>query len=253
MENIRSSDYWKDHFETSAKQQRINWDQTPIISEIEKSNILGSLKAWQLGETSDGANLKKATRKYALRHNDPVYNEVINLFIKEEQKHGENLGKYIDRIGEERKKKDWGDTMFRKVRGLNTNMEIWTITVLIVESAAQIFYQALKDATECRLLKEICTDILIDEAHHIRFQKERLSIIFNRKPAWKKSIAYFIYHLHFKLTYRTIWLGHAKAFKAGGYDYSRFKSLMHHKFDAAMRYLEQSSEFKMAPIPIHNK
>lgn len=56
-------------------------------------------------------------------------------------------------------------------------MELWTLIVLIVESTAQIFYQALKDATNCPLLKQVCTDILIDEAHHITFQTERLALI----------------------------------------------------------------------------
>ena len=251
MENTHSSDYWKDHFEMNAGYRSIDWNRQPTITPNERDGVLASLKAWQLGETSDGTNLKRATDKYAVRHNDPVYREVIDLFIKEEQKHGENLGRYIDALGEERKRKDWGDSMFRKVRGLNTNMEIWTITVLIVESAAQIFYQALKDATSDQLLKDICTDILIDEAHHIRFQKERLSIIFNRKPIWKKSVAFFIYHLHFKMTYRAIWFGHSKAFKAGGYTYSRFKRLMHHKFNSAMAYLEQREQQKAAVIPIH--
>lgn len=228
----------------------IDWKVAPAITSNEKEGILDSLKAWQLGETSDGANLKRATHKYALRHDDPVYEEAIALFIKEEQKHGANLGKYIDLIGEQRKTKDWGDSIFRWVRGMNTNMEIWTITVLIVESAAQIFYQTLKNASNCKLLNEICTDILIDEAHHIRFQKERLSIIFNRKPVWKKSVAYFIYHLHFKMTYRVIWFGHSKAFKAGGYSYLRFKRLMHHKFNAAMSYLEGSKNHQIEAIPI---
>jgi hypothetical protein len=35
-------------------------------------------------------------------------------------------------------------------------METWTLAVIVVESAAQIFYQSLKDATGCRLLKQIC-------------------------------------------------------------------------------------------------
>jgi hypothetical protein len=39
------------------------------------------------------------------------------------------------------------------------------------------------------LLKDICTDILIDEAPHITFQTERLAIIFEGKSALFKSLA----------------------------------------------------------------
>jgi hypothetical protein len=252
MENLRNSDYWLDHFESNLRVKRINWNQEPSITPNEKAAIIPSLRAWQLGETSEGHSLRAATAKYANRHNDPVYQDVINLFIKEEQKHGENLGQYLDRIGVERKKSDVGDSLFRKVRGLATNMEMWTITVLIVEHAAQVYYQAIKEATNCKLLQEICTDILIDEAQHIKFQRERLSIIFNRKPAWKQEIAYFIYHLHFKLTYRAIWLGHSKAFEAGGYPYQRFKRLMHFKFNQSMNFLEKGVKEKLTPVYIRS-
>ncbi|MBI1182882.1 ferritin-like domain-containing protein [bacterium] len=248
MENLRNSDYWLDHFESNLMVKRINWNQKPCITPNEKQAIIPSLRAWQLGETSDGHNLRAATAKYADRHNDATYRDVIDLFIKEEQKHGENLGQYLDRIGVPRKKKDVGDSLFRKVRGLATNMEMWTITVLIVEHAAQVYYQAIKDATNCPLLREICTDILIDEAQHIQFQRERLSIIFNRKRTWKREIAYFIYHLHFKLTYRAIWLGHAKALQAGGYPYQRFKRLMHFKFNQSMCFLEKSLQHAVVPV-----
>ncbi len=169
---IHSSDFWKNHFAENLTRQRVDWSIPPDISDEEKANILYSLKAWQLGETSDGRHLLKAVGKYARKYNDPGYVHATELFIKEEQKHGGNLGRYIDLIGEERIKKDWGDSLFRRIRYFNSNIEIWTIAVIIVESAAQIFYQALHDATECTLLRSICRDILIDEAHHIKFQNE---------------------------------------------------------------------------------
>jgi hypothetical protein len=52
----------------------------------------------------------------------------------EEQKHGANLGRYLDGIGKKRIQKDWGDTLFRKVRHLNTSMESWTLV-----SAGRLF------------------------------------------------------------------------------------------------------------------
>ncbi len=171
---IHSSLFWKNHFRFNLSHQRIDWKMTPEIKPEEKTQILYSLKAWQLGETSDGRHLMAAARKYAARINDPLYPEAVQLFIQEEQKHGANLGRYIGLLGEQGLKSDWGDSLFRKVRYFNTSMELWTLTVIIVESAAQLFYAAQNNATSCRLLKSICADILIDEAHHIKFQHERL-------------------------------------------------------------------------------
>ena len=83
------------------------------------------------------------------------------------------------------------------VRYFNTSMELWTITVIIVESAAQVFYQALHDATKCTLLQEICVDILKDEAHHIKFQNERLFVILNRRPFYTRAFSVTWYCLLF--------------------------------------------------------
>jgi hypothetical protein len=94
-------------------------------------------------------------------------------------------------------------------------MELWTIAVITVECAAQIFYQALKDATDCTLLKQICTDILIDEAAHITFQRERLYIIFNQKNFFSKWIAYHTYFCFFISTSLVVWFEHKTFFKAG--------------------------------------
>ncbi len=105
----------------------------------------------------------------------------MQLFIKEEQKHGENLGRYLDMIGQPRIKHNWGDTLFRRARHFNTSMESWTLAVLTVENAAQVFYQSLKEATSCILLKQICREILTDEAYHIQFQRERMEQLFEAK------------------------------------------------------------------------
>ncbi|WP_316827752.1 ferritin-like domain-containing protein [Pedobacter miscanthi] len=225
----QTSAYWTNHFLTNSKINRIDWTLKPEISDSEKQNILKSLQAWQLGETSEGKHLINASKKYAKTINDEEYLEAVKLFIKEEQKHGNNLGKYLDLIKEKRVKKDWGDTLFRKIRYFNTNMELWTIAVITVESAAQIFYQALKDATNCTLLKQICTDILIDEAAHITFQRERLYIIFNQKSAFSKWIAYHAYSCFFICTSLMVWFAHKKLFKAGKLNFNRYMQKMKFK------------------------
>lgn len=238
---MHSSKFWKNHFEENLTKQRIDWNVNPVITEKEKESILYSLKAWQLGETSDGSHLLAAATKHAKKFDDLEYIDAVKLFIKEEQKHGANLGRYIDVIGEERTKKDWGDYLFRKIRYLNTNMELWTITVIIVENAAQIFYQALSDATQCQLLKSICKDILIDEAHHIKFQNDRLLKIFQEKSTYGKAISVGFYCLLFFGTIHAVWFGHKKAFKAGGVGKKEFMRQMFYKFFSSLKYAHSSS------------
>lgn len=221
-----TSSYWISHFKANALEKRVNWELTPAITEEEIDTILPGLQAWQLGETSEGKHLIAASTKYAYKIGDPVYVDAVKLFIKEEQKHGNNLGRYLDLINKPRITKNWGDTLFRRVRYFNTNMEIWTLAVIIVESTAQIFYQSLKDATKCDLLKEICTDILIDEAYHITFQTERLAIIFEGKSEPSKAWRTTAYKYFFYATTCLVWFAHKKVFKAGGNTFvSYFKKM----------------------------
>jgi hypothetical protein len=239
---MHSSKFWQNHFRNNLLIQRVDWSIPPSITEEEKAQILYSLKAWQLGETSYGAHLLAAATKYAQQTEEADYPNAVRLFIKEEQKHGKNLGRYIDAIGEQRTNKDWGDTIFRKIRYFNTSMELWTIAVIIVESAAQIFYQALHDATECGLLKSICKDIMIDEAHHIKFQNERLHRIIDGKGFYSKTVSISLYSILFFGTIHAIWFGHKKAFKAGGINKQEFMRQMYYKFFNSLKFSHSLSK-----------
>ncbi len=236
---MQTSENWVRYFTQNLQQYRIDWGIAPNLTIEERVNILKSLQAWQLGDTSDGSNLIKAATKYASKLNDENYVEAIKLFIKEEQKHGNNLGKYLDLIGEKRIKKNWGDSLFRKFRGFYTDMEFWTIAVITVESAAQIFYQCLKDATHCKLLKQICTDILIDEAPHISFQIERLHTIFSQKNKLTKYLTYKYYYVFYFATTLVVWQAHQKLFKAGGVNFQRYWKKMSLKFEKTIEKLYQ--------------
>ena len=227
---MKTSQTWIEHFSSNIKIQRIDWQLQASLTKDEKKNILSSMKAWQLGETSDGSHLLKASKKYSEKINDKLYLEAVELFIKEEQKHGNNLGKYLDKIGEERLRKNWADTLFRKFRYFNSSMELWTLTVLTVESAAQVFYQSLKDATGCKLLKQICTDILIDEAFHIDFQLQRFVIINENRSELSKALRYFSYKTFYFSTITIIWFAYRKCFIAGNNDFNRYWEKMNLKF-----------------------
>jgi len=239
MNTFFTSQYWINHYRANALEKRINWTLKPNLTPAELDAILPSLQSWQLAETSEGAQLINAATLHARKIGDPVYVDAVRLFIKEEQKHGENLGMYLDAIGVPRIKKSWDDSLFRKVRHLNTSMEIWTLAVLVVESTAQIFYQALKDATKCTLLKQICTDILIDEAYHITFQTERLAIILDGKNDFSKTWRAFAYKYFFIATSTLVWAAHRKLFKAGGNTLTSYRKKMHLKYMKTLKAITE--------------
>ncbi len=183
-----------------------------------------------MGETSDGSNLLKASEKYAYKIGDPDYLQAVKLFIKEEQKHGNNLGRYLDAIGVPRIQEDWGDSLFRKVRYFNSNMHLWTLTVVIVESFAQLYYKAIADCSYCPLLKQICHDILVDEAHHIKFQTERLFVLTKLSDKHTLHFTLVFYRTLFFAIMIAVWIGHRKAFMAGGLSFPAYVTKAKRKF-----------------------
>ena len=227
---MKTSADWVSHFGENLKNERIDWETLVVLKTAERKAILKSLRAWQLGETSDGSHLLTAARRYADKTRDMIYPLAVELFIKEEQKHGNNLGRYLDLIGEPRATKDWGDSMFRKIRYYNNSMELWTLAVITVESTAQVFYQALKDATGCPLLKQICTDILIDEAAHIEFQQQRMQTIYYASNPATRLMRYWGYTIFYYATISVVWLAHRRAFNAGGVGFNRYFRKMRFKF-----------------------
>ena len=235
---MKTSVGWINYFTLNLQQKRINWSQLPTITDSELKTVIKSLQAWQLGETSEGHNLIKASTRHAAKIGDSLYVDAVKLFIKEEQKHGNNLGKYLDVIGQPRVKKNWGDTLFRKMRYLNASMEMWTLAVITVENAAQVFYQSLKDATNCSLLKEICTDILIDEVPHIKFQQQRLSVIFNAKKPSVRIGLFYGYKFFYFTTALLVWLAHKKVFTAGGNNFKKYFKKMNFKFEKTIGRLK---------------
>lgn len=223
IRSVWSSSEWHDYFRRNATKQRaIPWENGAEIAEEELKQIANSLCSWQLGETSDGSHLLKAAQKYASVIGDPDFVSVIRLFIAEEQRHGELLGKFLDLAGIERIQSDWGDTLFRAVRYLLPSMELWTTPVVMVETLAMVYYGAIRKASQSTVLRMICKQILSDEVPHIRFQCERLALMHRNRGQWLRWLTLVGHRLFFTCIVLLVWIGHRKAFQAGGVNFSRY-------------------------------
>ncbi len=147
---VRKSSEWSVHFERNARCLRpIPWSLGAGVTDAELASIAGSLRAWQLGETSDGSHLLAASHNYATSIGDPEFVAAVRLFIAEEQRHGRDLGRFLELAGVIRAESDWGDYLFRTIRYAWPRMEIWATPVVMVETHALIYYNAIRRAT-CR-------------------------------------------------------------------------------------------------------
>jgi len=236
LPRVQSSAEWVRYFKQNAVNLRpIPWEQGACITPDELSAIASSLRGWQLGETSDGRQLRAVARRYADTMGDPEFNEAIDLFIKEEQRHGETLGLFLDLAGVERARSDWGDNIFRVFRHALPRIEIWATIVIVVEVHALIYYNALRRATGSPVLRRSCEQILADEVPHIRFQCERLAILHRNRSRPLLAFTMLIHRFLFTGITLAIWLGHRRALRAGGYTFNRFWQAAWNKMNAAWR------------------
>jgi hypothetical protein len=220
---IRSSAEWAGYFRDNlADEPAIPWERGAEITAAELIAIGKSLQGWQLGETSDGRHLRAAAMGYAERISDPDYVAAIDLFIREEQRHGEMLGRFLDLAGLGRVQFNWGDCLFRIARYFMTNMEIWTTPVLMVETLAVVYYNAIRRATRSTVLQAICSRILADEIPHLQFQCERLAVIFRTRPQWALHLTLLGHRAAFLGVMSLVWIGHRRALRAGGYHWRRY-------------------------------
>src|SRR6478735_1084578 len=100
LPSVRTSAEWIDYFAANAADRRpVPWATGAGVADAELAEIAASLRGWQLGETSDGAHLMTAARHYAESAGDPHFVVAVRLFIAEEQRHGRDLGRFLDLAG----------------------------------------------------------------------------------------------------------------------------------------------------------
>src|SRR5207253_8016938 len=134
----------------------------------------------------------------------------------------ELLGRFLDLAGVGRIAANWGDSLFRAARYFITSMEAWTTPVVMVETLALIYYNAIRRATGSAVLRAICRQILADEVPHLRFQCERLAILLHRRPRALLWVTMLGHRIGFLCVVMLVWLGHRRALRAGGYGWRRY-------------------------------
>lgn len=209
--------------------------------------LAGSLPAWQLGETSDGRHLLAAARQYATRHGDPLFLSAVTLFIREEQRHGAALGAWLDAVGIPRRRRDWGDSLFRMCRYAIPNYAAWASVVVMVESMAEIYYAAVRRLAPCPRLRAECTRILRDEVAHLRFQCEHLAFTRRSLPRPARRVLRFGEAVFFAVVAGAVWIAHGRLLAAGGVPAGRFAVLAARKFGAIQARMDPARYDFAAP------
>ena len=83
---------WLAHFkENDQARLKLDFSEEPVLTDTQRKLIFKSIKAFQMGEHSEGMYLVRLAEKFEKERNVPPYAETMLLFIKEENFHSAYL------------------------------------------------------------------------------------------------------------------------------------------------------------------
>lgn len=202
---------WVRYFRANAAEPCLPWDDGYRLSGAERTVVIESIQQFQLGENAQGRRLLQ--RAEAL---DAEYVQALRLFIKEEQRHSELLGRFLVRQGFECLRGHWVHAAFRRLRGW-AGLEMRMRVLATAEVLAIPYYTALRDATGSPLLRSICSRILAEEAEHLRFQAFTFGRLAGHRARLLRATARAVHRCFLMATTLLVWTEHRLVFRAGGY------------------------------------
>jgi hypothetical protein len=143
------------------------------------------------------------------------------LFFAEENRHASYLARYLRLNGAELIGRSWTDFVFRRVRRLMGLQTLLTV-LLTAELIGEVYYRAVRSATNCPALRAFCSQLLRDERMHVRFHTERFAFL--RRGRWSVRVwlERVVWRGFVGVTCLAVWSKHRRAFRMGGYGFGRF-------------------------------
>lgn len=214
---MRDSKQWKLYFEENARSLiEIPWDLGGELTPEEKAAIGRSVQEFQAGESSEGRHLYRYAQEYAERTGDVGYVQAIRLFIAEEQRHGQDLGRFLTLNQIPLLRTTFTDRVFRKLRNVLGGLESSIAVLLVAEIISMAYYPLLRRATKSRILQCLCDQIIRDEEMHVRFQAGQLAKLRANQGWLKRALAMGLQRFLFFGTVLVVWLCHRHVIRRGG-------------------------------------
>jgi hypothetical protein len=223
---------WLNHFEYHAEHPRQLPPGIPdLLTEAERELIASSIATFQLGEQSEGSILVRAARRFADAHRLPSLVRIVELFIREEQRHAALLRDFLADHQIPLKRADWTDRAFRCVRRV-AGLELYLHVLISAELIGNVYYRALETVTACQRLKVLCRTLVCDELAHVGFESGLLLALRARRAAPMRTVMRLAHRMFFAATAAVVWSTHAAVLRRGGYRARTFLSacLAQHSF-----------------------
>jgi len=208
---------WLNHFEHHARHPCCVPHGLPdLLRPDERRLIAGSIATFQLGEQSDGRPLLRAAQRFAHGDRVPALARIVELFIREEQRHAALLRAFMEDHQIAFKRTDWTDRVFRLVRRLG-GLELYMYILISAELIGIAYYRALEAATGCRRLTVLCRVLVSDELAHIGFESQLLLALRARRAAPVQALMRLAHRAFIAGTSGVVWLTHRSVLRRAGY------------------------------------
>lgn len=236
IEDLENFD-WVAYFEyNNAHLLKLDYTKHDELTKEDIKCITPSIRAFQIGEGSEGKNLKKRVKNYVEKTKDYPYEKAMDWFVIEENRHSQTLKKYMEIYDIQPLENIGIDKVFRVLRKL-MGLECEVIVLVTAEMIALSYYTALSNATNSDLLKTICKQMLQDELKHVVFQSYTLHKISRKRNKILNTIVRVIRKGIMRITLQVVWIKYKELFIKGGYSKKQFK-------EDCVSYLNQSIQIE---------
>ena len=213
---------WLNHFEHHALHPgRVPHGLGDVLRPDELRLIAGSIATFQLGEQSEGRTFLRAAERFARARQIPHLVKIIDLLIREEQRHASLLQAFMQDHRMPLKRTDWTDRVFRHIRRLG-GLELYLGVLISAELIGNVYYRALESVTNCRRLQILCRTLVADELAHVGFEAELLRALEGRRGAWSRALIRAAHLGFFTATATVVFLTHRAVCRRAGHDAQSF-------------------------------
>ncbi len=176
-----------------------------------RAPLIRSLRRFQLGESGEGRHL----RQFAAATGDRVYEQCVELFIKEEQDHARMMAAILRRLGAPLLRRHWSNSCFVGLRR-RFGLEEELLTLLVPEMIAQRFFRALYEGTADAGLRGVFAQIIHDEDGHVAFHTDFLRRRLAALPLARRVLLRAGWRLIFRAAGLAVILDHRSVLRAVG-------------------------------------
>jgi len=229
---------WLNHFEYHAEHPRcIPQPLADVLEPEERRLIASSMATFQLGEQSEGNTLLRATQQFAGKNQLPALVRIMELFIREEQRHAALLRAFMEDHRIPLRNRHWTDQVFRRVRRL-AGLELYLCVLITAELIGNVYYRALGSVTGCQRLRVLCRTLVADELVHVAFESQLLLALRGARQQWLRGLIRLMHRAFFAASACVVWSTHRSLLRHAGHDARAF-----------LRLCLAQYEFYLEPVP----